>query len=645
MLALLKLIALIVSIGCLPFIPSLAQPSKEDSLLQVLKAEEDLQEKAKIYLQLSQLIMSEDAKQSFHYTEEAIRLATHDEVLGMIWDQKGRLYFAENQLDSALYSFQKAKAYQESAENPSDAARINNRVGAVLLKQNQHQQALETFLESVAFFEKTDDRVNLAICYNNMAGVFSDMADYTKAVEYNKQALQIFQEKNLQQYEIITLPSLAGQYLKLNDTLKAIEYNLKAEQLGLELKHQYALGITYNNLGQLYFEKNDPEKAVAYYKKSLLAKQNLGAGANLVPTYNNLGQSYIALHQPHKAIAFLKKGLDLARGEELLPLFSNLTKAYIATGEKDNALLFFERTQAYSDSVFSIEKQQVMDELLARYETEKKEKQIIALAAQQRKGQYLLYGVSGLLVATLFIAFLVVKNNRKKRVIAQQNEELEKQRVERLLKEQELIGIDAMLKGQEKERKKIAEELHDSLGSSLSTLKLYLNSLDTEKPPDEFHRLHTRAEELLNETYAQVRKIAHDKGAGVLINKGLIPAVRATAHKISSTKKVNIEVIDVGLTERLENSVEISLFRSIQELLSNAVKYSQASDVIVQIVQYEDKLNIIVEDNGCGFEPQKIRYGLGFTHIRDRLEKLKGEMTIDASPGNGSTVIINVPML
>ncbi|MDN5217001.1 sensor histidine kinase [Fulvivirgaceae bacterium BMA12] len=634
----------IVTLSCLLRFPCYGQQPKIDSLLNLVSQEENGRIKSKIYLQLSELSTSLDLKKSLHYANEATKLTDEDEILADIWDQKGRLFFASNKMDNALESFQRAKAYKENVSLYKDAARINNRVGAVLVRLKNYERALSTFLESMDFFEKENDQVNLAICYNNMAGIFAATADFPKAVKYNEQALEIFKKNELKEYAIITLPSLAGQYLKLNDTTKAIAYNLEAEQLGLELKHYYGLGIAYNNLGQLYFEKNDPHLAVTYYEKSIAAKQHLGAGANLVPTYNNLGQSYIALNQPEQAIYYLKKGLQMAKSEELLAIYSNLTKAYMSLNKKDSAAIFFELTGQYRDSVFSIEKQQVMDELMTKYETEKKEKEIIELAAQKRSSQYILYGVLGLLLATILLALLVMKNFQKKKLIAQQSEELKKQQIEQLLKEQEITGIDAMLKGQETERKKIAEELHDSLGSSLSTLKLYINNLDHGQGAEVFQNHLTKAEKLLDETYQQVRKIAHNKSAGVLMNKGLVPAVRATANKISAAKKLQIEVIDVGLSERLENSVEIAIFRSIQELLSNVVKYSDASEAIVQITQHDDALNIVVEDNGKGFQPEKTPYGMGLTNIQNRLDKLNGQMNIDSSPGNGATVIINVPV-
>ncbi|MDX1640606.1 MAG: sensor histidine kinase, partial [Balneolaceae bacterium] len=207
-----------------------------------------------------------------------------------------------------------------------------------------------------------------------------------------------------------------------------------------------------------------------------------------------------------------------------------------------------------------------------------------------------------------------------------------------------LIGINAMLEGQEKERVKIAEELHDTIGSSLATLKLYVESLDDAQKKEEYHQLHKKASHLLEETYDEVRKIAHSKSAGVLIKKGLVPAVRSMAVRISEARQLDIQVIGTGLEDRLENSVEISIFRSIQELLSNAVKHSRASEVIVQITQHDDMLNIIVEDDGIGFDTETHQWGLGYTTIQNRIEDLGGDLTIDSSPGNGTTVILNIPV-
>ncbi|NIV09808.1 MAG: hypothetical protein GWN62_00440, partial [Aliifodinibius sp.] len=136
---------------------------------------------------------------------------------------------------------------------------------------------------------------------------------------------------------------------------------------------------------------------------------------------------------------------------ELWHVTSNLSKAYLVAGESDSVSHYLDLTLAHRDSIFTIERQTVIDELRTQYESEQQEMEIAQLEENQRQNRNLLVLISGLFGATLIIAFLMLKNNRKKRIIAQQNEKIEKQHVEQLLKEQELIGINGMLEGQEKE--------------------------------------------------------------------------------------------------------------------------------------------------------------------------------------------------
>lgn len=640
----LRYISILIGIFILVALPCYAQPSEIESILAAVESENNPDEKARLYFQLSELITSTDIHESLNYMKFASDTAIDDELLGNIWDRKGRLYFALNNMDDALESFRNAKKFKDIIGNAEEAASVNNRVGVALLRQKKHQEALEVFLESASFFERTGDVVNLAMCHNNMAGVFAGMEDFENAVRYNELALPVFQQNEISQYEIITLTNLAGQYLRLGDIEKSWEFNEKAEILGEQLSDHYALGIIYNNFGQIAFEQGELESSLEYYEKSLASKLVIGSASNLVPTYNNLGQVYTQLGRPDEAIENLKKAMPLAQSEELWQIYSNLAKAYMAASEPDSSLFYFERTIANRDSIFTIERQTVLDELRTHYETERKDFEIEQLEARQHQNRILLTGLSGLFAASLLIAFLVVKNNNKKRIIAQQNEKFEKQHVEQLLKEQELIGINAMLQGQEKEREKIAEELHDSIGNSLATLKLFIESLEIEKNRSQFKNLHKKASQLLEHTYDDVRKIARNKNGGVLINKGLVPAVRAMADKISETQKINISVINAGLKNRLASQVEISTFKSIQEILSNAVKHSGATDVTVQFIQHTDKLTIMIEDNGNGFDPGKVRWGLGFSNIQKRSEETGGEFVIDSTPGNGSTIIINIPV-
>ncbi len=620
------------------------QDSGKDSLLIVLDQTKDPDTRAQILLQISDKVRDSDIIHSLELLIDASAYAESEGLKGSIWDRKGRLYFAKREFVEAEGAFNQAKIFYEAAGMLSDAAGANNRVGVALLRQKNHQMALEVFLESAAYYESAGEWVNLAMCHNNMAGVFADMGDYVNAVRYYEQSLPVFQEYGIKQFEIITLTNLAGQYLRLNNLEKSYEYNKLAEALGEELNDQYALGIVYNNLGQFAFTEEDYETALYYYEKSLAAKQSLGTGSDLVPTYNNIGQVLSLMDRPREAISYLRFGLNLSIGEERWPLLSNLAKAYFLEGQADSALFFFDQTLAARDSLFSVERQKVIDELRTAYETERKEIEIAQLQAIQKQNLWIFAGVTGFFGASLLIALLFLKNNHKKRVIAEQKEKMEKQNVEQLLKEQKWMGINAMTAGRVKEREKISEELHDNIGSMLATLKLYLDSLAGNKRPKQFKSMHEKASLILDDTYNQVRDMAHSKRAGVLISEGLLPAIEVMAEHISMARELKIEVTGPGLEKRLDADLETAIFKSVQELLSNIVKHSGANFAEVNISQDDTLLKIIIQDNGNGFDTENITWGQGFTTIRQRMLELNGEFIINSSMKSGTTVLMKMPL-
>src|SRR5690606_37737437 len=174
---------------------------------------------------------------------------------------------------------------------------------------------------------------------------------------------------------------------------------------------------------------------------------------------------------------------------------------------------------------------------------------------KKSRAQKLLWGGLGLSLGIgALISLLIYKNEQKKRKLTQQEQQLKLQQVEKTLKEQELNTIDSMIAGQEKERQRLANDLHGNLGSTLATLKLNFKTLQknidtTENPP-----LLDNAIQLIDEAYKKTREIAHEKNSGVMANEGLLPAVKSMARKISKAKGVQVEIQDFGLEKRLDNT-------------------------------------------------------------------------------------------
>ena len=252
----------------------------------------------------------------------------------------------------------------------------------------------------------------------------------------------------------------------------------------------------------------------------------------------------------------------------------------------------------------------------------------------------------GVIIENLIFAVLVgnkAKELEIEKITAEKDFIIEREKTTNLLKQQELTAIDAMIEGQEKERQRIANDLHDDLGGLMANVKLHFDALKDQKSPELFSRTNL----LIDEVYQKIRSIAHAKNSGVIAKQGLLKAVQNMADKISSSNKISINVIDYGLENRLENSLELTIFRIIQELVTNVIKHANANEVTIHFTNHDDCLNIMVEDNGKGFNPSQItktKKGMGISSIDKRVEHLNGTMTIESEQHQGTTIIIDIPI-
>jgi hypothetical protein len=263
-----------------------------------------------------------------------------------------------------------------------------------------------------------------------------------------------------------------------------------------------------------------------------------------------------------------------------------------------------------------------------------------------RQNKIWLIVASSILGLLLMLSYLALQNIRSKKHIVEKEKEIQTQKVEKLIREQELSGIDAMIEGQEKERQRLANELHDHLGSLLATVKYHIQNVRISRQQGGVgeEALLDKADDLLEQAYQKVRGIAHERSAGVPAQEGLLPAVKNFASKVSHNNRLKIDVIDHGMDKRLENSLELTLFRIIQELITNVIKHSGGKEASIQLTHHETSINVLVEDDGAGFEASAVPAGMGLYAIRKRIDSLAGKLTIDSAPGKGTTVIIDIPL-
>ena len=309
---------------------------------------------------------------------------------------------------------------------------------------------------------------------------------------------------------------------------------------------------------------------------------------------------------------------------------------------------YFEKMTSANDSIYNIEKYNSTEHIKREIESSKNQQEIDQLYFIQKRNKLILFSATGAFLSFLAIVFLFFLNMKRKKELAEEHQKLEEQKVLVLIQEQEINAVNSMIRGQEKERQKISDELHDNLGSSLATLKLHVENLINNKKLNEEKRTEILQKtcDILDDTYQKVRNMAHVKSTGIVAQKGLVLALEKLTQQISSKGNIDVSIDVFGFEKIANNPLKILLYNTVQELLTNAVKHAKASKINIQITQHESELNVLVEDNGSGFDfsEKSLENGMGLFNIKSKIEHLNGTFNVDSKLGHGTTININIPV-
>lgn len=566
-------------------------------------------------------------------------------------------------LDSAIEKGESKQALQQltriktTALSPDDLGYYYLLTAKCYSKENNDQKAIKNYLiakkqylKANAVDKAMDINLNIAFtiqCFHNESN-----KDEYYLKEYMEYALVSRDDyKILKGYYRIALNKINTKEAK-----ECLFYFRKAIQLNKKVKDKKLEGRIYGNFSVLFSDVlSKPDSGLYYLKKQkILLEAEKNTNPNYI-CYNVINQAsnYSQLHQYDKAIGLLHQADQMPLIEYHKQTKKNInTFLYLNYKDAKNpqkALYHLEIANQYRDSLNTEEQNKVVNELDTKYKTKEKELENLRLKNNIKMDQMLLYSFVGLVIIMLIISVLGYKNIIKKKRIVEQDRLIGIQELEKVLKNQELNDIDLMLESQEKERQNIANELHDNLGSMLATLKLNFQNLKRQKEAvnQQEDKLYDKTDALLEEAYQKVRNIAHLKNLGVIGSEGLLVAVNKMAEKMSVLEKLKINVIPFGLNERLDNTIEVTLFRMIQELCTNIIKHSEATEVNIYLTQgTPTEINIIIEDNGKGFDPKNIvtQAGIGLKNMEKKVEQMGGTFSIDSILTKGTTIIIDIPL-
>jgi len=505
------------------------------------------------------------------------------------------------------------------------------------------ETASRFYFEAIAIAEYADLDY-LADLHHNVGVMFHESDNYEKAIHYYELAYGEAVKQNNPVLQKKCLINMASVNSSINEFDRAEELFFKSLEFKLpsEIKYNYDFD-TYANLGNLYLRQGKYQEAIEYLSKATeQVPQNPNSEANL----------RFLIDAKLKAadttgLASLVNRLDAtltvtssAREKSLLT--KTIADYYENINDYEKANSYLKKYITLYGGIIENKKDETFLELEAKYQNE----QLSALIEKRRKQrQLLILAIIASLTVTA-ILYMFYRNRLKyQKLIAKQQEELQLKKITELTQKNKLVAMTSMLEGQEAERLRIAKDLHDSLGGLLSNVKAHFTIMQNEIVPLEKCETAQKTHSLIDTACLEVRRISHNMMPHALSLSGLKGALDDLAdHMRTLQYDVTLEIRQIP--EKLDHTKEITLFRLIQELLSNIRKHASAKSVFIQLFGHRKGLQLVVEDNGIGFDFDQALAsgGLGLKSIQSRVEFLDGTIAWDSVPNQGTTVTINIPI-
>jgi signal transduction histidine kinase len=623
--------------------------NRVDSLKNVLESTTVDTTEINTLIRLAKEYRKTDKQESHSFSNKALKLSIGKKYI----PGEAAAFYYLGIASTFAREYQEAIEYQRKAlqkyillEHEEKQADCLRKIGSLHLYTGDFAEAIKYILKSVPIYELLKDSIEVAGCYNNIAIAYFNSQNEEKAEEYLMKAGDLYKLLGSDQDIFPIYLGLGNVNENKEDYKKAEEYYLKCLKIAKKLDIDEMRSVAIASLGVMYNSLGKHKEAIAAMEEGIDISKKLENLSKLTSSYSNLSSTYIALEEWNNALAALDSAEKYSTENSYLIDFEvinlNYSLIYEQKGEYKKALEARKEYSSIRDSIHRIENTDKINELTVQYETVEKENDIIRLEADKKanelelikkdKERNTIIGITALLLLSLIFSYFYW---RQKQISNAKTIALNKERINSLLKENKIDYANAMIEGQEAERKRLAEDLHDRVGSILSTMKLHLSS--TKDGSIE------KAKILLDESVDEVRKISHNLASISLVKFGLVASLQSLSESLVSDD-FKVSFIHHGVDEKLPSKIAIALYRCVQELISNVLKHSNATKLTIQLQKNEDQINLIIEDNGQGFDPSKEFTGIGLKNITSRVKSIDGQINFDSLPQKGTTVIIDIPL-
>ena len=610
------------------------------------------------------------------------------------------ILYLENQPDSADYYAKALCKLSEKNHEPNGLANGLSMQAYILGNKNRQEEAIAMYLQAIAIAKKANLQKQVANICNNMAILYNSIGDQSASLDYYLKAAAIYEQIKDSSSMSFIYGNIAGVYNDLKEFNNGYLYSLKGISLCRRLHTTHGLGSGMVNLSSslISLKRYDTALVVLYQNKELAREemnktQEVNVLANINYAYAGLGKfslikanadEMMSLSEPidykegicyalvglaeywsHQkmftlAIHYADKAISTAGKTKLI---TTLRDAYQEAGNIEVAMGNITRYHYYDDLRDSIDEVLYSDkivkntqELDAKYSLNKKqteiddlnkEREIQQLTIKQRSTMN--WALSSLVLVTALIGFLYNRNYRQKKRLLQANTLLQQQRIAELEKERQLLAARGVLQGQIGERTRLAKDLHDGLGSILSSAKYSFSSMkDNLIITPVTAAAFERSMGMLDHSISELRRIAHNMMPEALVKFGLDSALRDFCNSVDQSGALQLTYQSFDIEESSISALTAgAVYRIIQELVNNILRHANATTALVQLVRKDGTLSITVEDNGKGFNTSILQTsnGTGYLNLRNRVEYLNGTIDIQTAPDKGTSVNIEISNL
>ncbi|OEK04406.1 tetratricopeptide repeat-containing sensor histidine kinase [Roseivirga misakiensis] len=580
----------------------------------------------------------------------------------------------QREYDSASFYFELAYNQAKSKDNFEWQTNSLDRRGSVFRARSAFDAAIVVYLKSLALKNSIEDKnreliKSIALSHEFLGISYDRLSKFPEAIDHYKSALKFDSASNIKSRkeailnnlglayfnwakEIRTKPHIYGveQILGRSNIIKNslnCFYYLKRQELNTNGKIDL-----YQNLSAVFSELGSQDSVYYYANKSKKLILNSDASRlKLLTTYNSLGFYFLNQQKLDSARYFFNETEQRINNSKSnhdnlkMSLYSNLAIYHKHLNQYDSAYSYLSNYFILYSKNINEKSESEVNGFTELYHSENKDRQLASemfskqTAINAKKNTQIIAG-SILFVVLGGLVFFIQRN----KVIKVESKNLVlsyEQKVDKLLQEQETKALDAMIEGQEKERKHLAEELHDRLGSVLSAAKMHLEGgYDNGLAPEQFESVNKMLKQAIDDT----RQISHNMLSGVLTKFGLEAALYDLKENVSSLDNLKVTLETKNLDKRLDIEKEVHLYRIVQELLSNTLRHANANKFDIKLQKDNTELLLHITDDGKGMDNINKASGIGLKNIASRAKKIGAKWNLTSSPGMGISATIILPI-